>query len=376
MSKNNQHRYFSVSTLIDKLLSRRVLANLSEDERAELQEDLQVVRRLLGEQRTPRIAVVGPAGLSFPAVVKSILGESLDGDPTVKERLGRRRWYDYSSSRGTLRLLDLRAETDLHEEAGLHEESGLHDEKAHEMTTQAVSREQPDLVLFLWRPDHDQQPDNAQVERLEAIIEQAQATWGETPPTVAAIVEPVDTGFFDAGFFDTGAAESELRRQLVASTIPNESFDVALRAEESNLVGLMVRRAPMEVRVQLAHLTWVREIKRDVAESVVRAASGIAGAIASVPIPVADIVPLTALQVSMVAVVAHISGRELTLRTAWEFALATGANVGLGLAFRGVARTTVRFIPLAGSVIAAGIASTATYTMGRGAIAYFIGERR
>jgi uncharacterized protein (DUF697 family) len=352
MIKEPSNNPFSISTLINKALSRRVLAGLSDEKRDELQHDLDLVRRLLGEQRTPKIAVVGPDDLSFPAVVKSILGESLDGDPTVKERLGRRRWYDYSSPRGELRLLDLRAAS------------------GEEITTKAIAREEPDLVLFLWRPG-----DETQVERLAAIVEQAKGTWGEAPEIVAAIVEP-DATAFDGGAWDAGAAESQLRRQLVASTVPNESFEVALQREEARVVELMVERAPMEVRVKLAHLTWVREIKRDVAESVVRAASGIAGTIATVPIPVADIVPLTALQMSMVAVVAHISGRELSLRTAWEFALAMGANVGLGLAFRGVARTVVRFVPVAGSVVAAGIASSATYTLGQGAIAYFIGERR
>lgn len=342
---------FSISHLIDKVLSERVLARLSEEEREALKDDFRLVRELIGEQRTPRIAVVGPQDVSLPGVVKTIMGESIDGDPTVKERLGKRRWYDYDSPRGVLRLLDLRADL------------GAEDDGT--PTIQAISREEPDIILFLWR-----QGDAELVEHLERIVKLAQGTYGETPATVAALIPPQE------GDFDEGEAESELRRLLVDSAVPNESFDVVLWREEQIVVDRVVHRAPLQVRVRLAHLTWVRETKRDVAESVVRAASGITGAIATVPIPVADILPITGLQMSMIAVVAHISGREMSLKNAWEFGLGMGLNVGVGLALRSVARTAVRFIPLAGSVIAAGIASSATYTLGQGAISYFIGERR
>ncbi len=353
---NNDKNLFSsgVSNFVDKLLAKRVLQNLSEEEREEFKDDIQVARRLLGEQRTPRIALVGPEDLSVPSVVKSILGESIEGDPTVKEHLGRGRWYEYASKRGDLRLLDLRSSA------------------GGDIPTQAVEREQPDLILFVW-PHGDEQGDERLVSALEKVVEQSKRAWGATPATVAAI-EPA--GADGGAEFDPGKAESQLRRLLVASSVPNESFDVVLRRDEARTVELLVRRAPMEVRVRLAHLTWVREIKREVAESVVRAASGIAGVVASVPVPVADILPLTGLQMAMIASVAHISGRELKLRHAVEFVLAMGANVGLGFAFRQIARTAARLLPVAGSVISAGIASSATYALGKGAIAYFIGERR
>ncbi len=343
MAHEYTHHRFSVSGLIDRVLSIKALSNLSEEERSELGEDIELVRRLLGEQRSPRIAVVAPADVAMAGVVKSLLGESV----TVKEQLGQGRWYGYDGAHGTLRLLDLRQEP------------------GEPASNDAIRREKPDLMLLLWRPGA-----TGLVDALEAAVARCRTAWGDIPATVAAIVEPAQ------GDFDPGHAEHELRRELVASAIPNESFDVVMRDEESILVESLVRRAPMEVRVRLAHLTWVREVKREVAQSVVRAASGIAGAVATIPIPVADIVPITGLQMAMIAVVAHIGGRELTLGSTWEFVVAMGANVGLGFAFRSMARTAVRFIPLAGSVIAAGIASTATYALGRAAIGYFIGETR
>ncbi|MFP4597936.1 MAG: hypothetical protein ACOC9W_05595 [Persicimonas sp.] len=344
----------SVSNAVDKILSKRVLKNLSAEEREEFQEDIQVARRLLGEQRTPRIALIGPEDVSVPSVVKSILGESLEGDPTVKEHLGRGRWYEYACKRGELRLLDLRSAA------------------GGDIPTQAIEREQPDLILFIW-PHRDDESNELLVSALEKVVEQSKRAWGDTPMTVAAIEPAESDGSAD---FDPGAAESALRRLLVASTVPNESFDVVLRRDEARAVELMIRRAPLEVRVRLAHLTWVREVKREVAESVVRAASGIAGVVASVPVPVADILPLTGLQMAMITSVAHISGRQLELRHAVEFVLAMGANVGLGFVFRQIARATARLLPVAGSVISAGIASSATYALGKAAIAYFIGERR
>jgi uncharacterized protein len=341
-----------VLRLLEELLSKRVLAKLSAEERDELREDIELVRRLLGKQRTPRVAVVGPTEVGLPGLVESLMGQPIEGDPSVKEHLGRGRWYEYASARGALRLLDLRTDAD-----------------DTEVATRALSREKPDVILFVWQPGDDRLVDFA-----ERVVEQSKGAWGVTPEMVVALAEP-HAEPADGGVFDIGGAESRLRRALVASTIPNESFDVVLLRDVEQMVERLVRRAPAEARVKLAHLTWVREVKREVAESVVRAASGIAGAIATVPIPVADIVPLTALQLSMIATVAHIGGHELALKTAWRFATAAGANLGMGLALRTVARTTVRFVPFAGSIVAAGIASSATYAIGRGAIAYFIDDR-
>jgi uncharacterized protein (DUF697 family) len=333
--------------LIDKALSTRVLSKLSDEKRDELLDHAHVIRRMLAEQRSPRVAVLGHVDHSLPGLVKTILGESVEGDLTVKEKLGRRRWYDYEGEVGALRLLDLRTEP------------------GESLPTPALAREQTDLVILAWKPG-----DDFLIEHLEEAVRQTQGAWAATPTVVAAIVKP------EGGTFHPGQAERSLRHALVESTIPNESFSVVLRDEESVFVETLIDEAPMEVQVRLAHLTWARDAKREVAENVIRAAAGIAGTIATVPLPVADIAPITSVQIVMVAAIAHLSGREFNVRTATEFAVAMGANIGVGYAIREALRAWAQLIPVAGSVLSAGIATSATYAIGRAATAYFIGEEK
>src|SRR5215469_13487189 len=93
------------------------------------------------------------------------------------------------------------------------------------------------------------------------------------------------------------------------------------------------------------------------------------------PIPFADTAVLAPLQLMMVAIVAGLSCRQLSLGAASEFLTAAGVNVGVGLGFRGVARQLIKLVPLllvtlpvSGAVAAAG-----TTAIGKSAEAYFFG---
>lgn len=269
----------------------------------------------------------------------------------MKEKLGRHRWYAYRAGAGALRVLDLRVE------------GGA------ELPTAALARERADVVVVLWSP-----ADKGVVAAAEAAVRQTQGAWASTPAVLAVI----DTSGAEGGRerISPGEAERDLRAQLVESGVPNDAFSVVMREDETILVETLVERAPMEVQVRLAHLTWARRAKREVARSVIRAASGLAGTLATMPLPVADIAPITSVQVGMVAAIAHLSGREFNAKTAGEFAVAMGANIGVGYALREALRAGAQFIPVAGSVLSAGIATSATYAIGRAAMAYFIGEER
>jgi uncharacterized protein (DUF697 family) len=100
------------------------------------------------------------------------------------------------------------------------------------------------------------------------------------------------------------------------------------------------------------------------------------GGIAVTPIPAADIAPVTSLQVSLVAGIAHISGRELTIKTAGEFLAAIGANVGIGYGMRELSRALLKFLASgAGTAASMALAAGATYTIGVAASAYFIEDK-
>ena len=104
--------------------------------------------------------------------------------------------------------------------------------------------------------------------------------------------------------------------------------------------------------------------------------AGISATVALTPIPVSDIYILIIIQSCLVALIASLSGREMSLDTAKEFVLGLGGVVGAGYVFRLAAQQATKFVnvvwPGAGSLISSGVASSGTAAIGRTAIAYYI----
>ena len=104
----------------------------------------------------------------------------------------------------------------------------------------------------------------------------------------------------------------------------------------------------------------------------------IAAGVAATPIPISDIYVLLLLQSVLVALIASLSGRDISLDTAKEFILSMGGLAGIGYGFKLLAQQASKLVnaiwPGAGSVISSGIAALGTNGIGRAAIAYYIDE--
>ena len=341
----------NIVELIEKVLALRYLRGLSDEKREQLRHDLDFIRRTLVEQRPPRIAVVGSAEVELSALLTAIAGRNVDGDLDVKEYLGRQRWYDYEIRDSVLELLDLRAEEG--------EEPGL----------KALERQPPDVVLFAWSYRDDSLPETSDpsIDVLERVVGEVQSIEGEAPPLVAVIDNahlPEDV--------TPAHAERVLRSALRDSSVPNAQFRVVQRQNIRDFVAEIVELTPMEARLRLARIVQTPGSKRRLARLIIRSSAGIAATVATLPLPIADILPITSVQILMIATIGHLSGRHFRLKTDGEFAAAIGLNVGAGYALREIARAIVQFIPVAGSVISSGIAAGATYALGNAAVEYFL----
>ncbi len=110
---------------------------------------------------------------------------------------------------------------------------------------------------------------------------------------------------------------------------------------------------------------------RQISTQIIKRFSKIAGGVGAAPIPVADIVVLTPLQLLMIAIIGGLSCREFNEDTAREYLTAAGVNIGAALGLRSVAHQLVRLIPFGGWAISGSIAYSATYAIGKSAEAYF-----
>lgn len=109
------------------------------------------------------------------------------------------------------------------------------------------------------------------------------------------------------------------------------------------------------------------------ARDLTQVTAGLTSIVAALPIPVADLLPITSLQLSLVAIIAWLGGCSLDGKAASEFLGAMGANVGAAFVFREGARALVKFVfPGAGSAISSGVAFAGTMAIGAAARAYFL----
>jgi len=131
-----------------------------------------------------------------------------------------------------------------------------------------------------------------------------------------------------------------------------------------------------EARMGLRMAARLNEVIRKVAQRLNKIFSGISATVALTPIPVSDIYVLLIIQTVLVALIASLSGRNISLETAKEFIFSMGGIVGAGYVFRLAAQQGAKFLnivlPGAGSAVSSGVATTGTLAIGNAAIAYYI----
>ena len=323
----------------------KTIKDLPSDARAEVGDELRVLRRLVLNQRDPRVAIVGKTDVSLHEIMSSFGTPSAWDD--VRERLGQGRWYEHEFEEGILHIADLRGDVA-------------------EPCLRALEYLEPDVVLAVARSEDEDVEGVART--LIDAMELTDDTWGSYPAGLAAIYR--DTEGRNAGDFRTMQA---FKDRFVALDRPRDFVEVVSAARPPALARSLMREMPLEARFVLATMTDDIDTKRELAFELTRVASTLNAAIASVPIPVASAFPITSIQIAMVAGIAKLSGRQLNLSAFAEFGVAIGLNVGAAVVFRELARALVLWIPVAGSVISASIAAGATLTLGKAATRYYLG---
>lgn len=109
---------------------------------------------------------------------------------------------------------------------------------------------------------------------------------------------------------------------------------------------------------QRLNLPW----KRDMARPVIAAAAAAAAATAAVPIPIADAATLAPIQLTMMGRIAAIYDLELKAM----LSTSSLAQLGAQMAGKALARSFIKLIPVAGSVVNAAVASALTAATGEG----------
>lgn len=368
---------------------------------ADIRAKIALLRTILLEQRAPAFALVGRRGAGKSSLVNALFGAKVAEVGHVKSQTGRGKWFDHTGERGAISVLDTR---------GIQEGS-----KPEELDTakDAISsivvelkRKAPDVIVFMVKATEADSAIDADLDALERIYAELEREHRFRPPLVAVathcdVLEPKGTRLHRAADEPTEDVAEKLARvadvehhveekiksrgklapHLVwtrgVSTYMSFRDDGTLRGDErwrvDELVGTLFKHLPDAGRGTFARIARVRGLQEQLATDLTRSVAVICTGIAALPIPVADVIPLTAMQVTLVVAIGWLSGRALDKKAAMEFLGAMGVNVGAGFALREGARALIKFVfPGAGSMVSGAIAFAGTMAIGAAAQRYFL----
>jgi uncharacterized protein (DUF697 family)/predicted GTPase len=163
------------------------------------------------------------------------------------------------------------------------------------------------------------------------------------------------------------------RALLLDFTLEEDGFDPVFYGLET-LIETLASLLPEAESAAIAQLLTDRStsdqlgnIYRDAARRYILPFAIMAGALAAVPLPLATMPVLTALQVSMVGLLGKLYGQTIKPSQAGGLV----STIAGGFVAAAIGRELVKFIPGFGSVIAASWATAYTWALGEAACVYF-----
>jgi len=377
---------------------------LSEGTVHDLRSKIGLLRTILLEQRAPAFALVGRRGAGKSSMVNALFGAKMAEVGHVKAQTGRGKWFDHTTEQGTISVLDTRG---IQEGSTPAEKDAAKDAIA--SIVHELKKKTPDVILFLVKATEADSAIDADLDALERVYAEIEREHRFRPPLVAVathcdVLEPKSAKLHAEETEDKEeiaekiARVSEVEHHLETKIkdrpklaphlvwtrgvstylsfkdvggVPTVRADERWRIEE--LVRTIFKHLPDAGRGTFVRIARVRGLQEELASNLTRATAAICAGVAAIPIPVADVIPITTMQITLVAGIAWLSGRPLDRKAAAEFLAAMGANVGLGFAFREGARALVKFVfPGAGSMVSGAVAFAGTLAIGAAARSYFL----
>ncbi len=143
----------------------------------------------------------------------------------------------------------------------------------------------------------------------------------------------------------------------------------ALKGNKFNRLIQAIISINPQAMIEIA--SQIPKFRTETAQTFIFSASITAAAIGLTPLPIADIIPLSALQAGLVLKLARIYGYEIDLKRARELIPMFAGGFGI----REAARQLLKLIPGFGWLVSSSMAASGTYAMGLAAAKFFETEQ-
>lgn len=357
--------------------------------RESIKKELRKTKELIMDNRPPRVLILGRRGAGKSSLINALFDQKVADVGSVLSETGQAKWYNFKNQRGSMDILDTRGIGDRTKPESSNFEEALEDIK------EEVRNICPDVTLFLCKAKEIDSHVTKDVENVKEIKKFIAEVHNYKTPVVGLVtqVDELDPKR-DEPPYENPVKQNNIKKAVDSFQEALSSSDIELLktiaisayAEYENgnrtydnywnidvLAEYLVEVLPGSAQLQLARLSSIKKVQRKLSRIVIGSAASVCASIAATPIPLGDIVPITAIQLGMITSIAYISGRKLSKENAREFITALGVNVGTGFTLREGTRALGKVVfPVGGHVISAGVAFGGTWGIGEAAIAYFL----
>ncbi|MDX3894867.1 GTPase [Pusillimonas sp.] len=380
MSHNN------MQDIIDFVMAK--VDELPDPPRERIKAEFAEIIEMISKNRPPRIMIIGRRGAGKSSLLNAVFQKQVAAVGSVLSETGAARWHTFANDKGEIRILDTRGIGDRTKPESSNFEHAI-EEIQHE-----IEKECPDAVLFLCKAKEADAHIAEDLRNIVKIREHVEKEYNYDLPVVAAVtqIDELDPKRIEPPYeHETKQRNIGIAVKAITDAFTENHIDlltaipVSTYAEYENgrkvydnffnvdvLIEYLVQVLPKSAQLQMARLSKLKSVQKKVAKTLVHSMAGVCAGIAAVPIPVADIIPITSAQIALIIGVGYIGGKEISTDNAKEFLVAIGINVGAGLVIRELARGLIKLIPVAGNAVSSGMAYAGTLAIGEAAIAYFI----
>ncbi len=346
--------------------------------------------------RPPRVMTIGRRGSGKSSLINAFLGSRVLKVGSVIAQTPTNEWLTIESGNKTIEILDSRGAGE-----GEKVRNAIHG-NALDSISEAIQEKYPDTILFLVKAKEVDANIEHDIEFLNKVYKVIKSNYSDSKVSVIGVVTQVDEldpirvykpfndntkqkniytavkHLYDMmyKYFD----DKDLKLNVVpVSAYMHFGEDGRLiddlRWNIDTLAEEISKNIPSQAQMAFAKMTEVKKVQSEIAEKIVNIFTAITGTIGAEPIPAADLPILTSLQITMISMVAAISGRSLALKSMKEMLAAIGINIGGAFLLREIARALSKLWVGYGNLISGAIAGGTTKIYGKAAIDYFINNK-